>query len=57
MKKEKVDTEKLNEAITIGNKILKLTYALIIIALMGGTIFLLRTFKYISNYWYVIRCY
>ena len=43
MKKEKVDTEKLNEAITIGNKILKLTYALIIIALMGGTIFLLRT--------------
>ena len=43
MKKEKVDTEKLNEAITIGNKILKLTYALIIIALMGGTKFLLRT--------------
>lgn len=43
MKKEKVDTEKLNEAITIGNKILKLTYALIIIALIGGTIFLLRT--------------
>ncbi len=43
MKKDEIDTKKLNEAITTGNKILNLTYALIIIALIGGSIYLLRT--------------
>lgn len=43
MKKDKIDTEKLNDAIDTGNKILRLTYVLIIIALIGGSIYLLRT--------------
>lgn len=43
MKKEKVNIEELNEAITTGNKILKLSYFVMVIALIGGIIFLLRT--------------
>ncbi len=43
IRREKVNVEELNEAITTGNKILKLCYALMIIAIIGGCIFLLRT--------------
>ena len=43
MKKEKINVDELNEVIDTGNKILKLSYFVMVIALIGGIIFLLRT--------------
>ena len=36
MKKEKINVDELNEVIDTGNKILKLSYFVMVIALIGG---------------------
>lgn len=43
MKKDKLNVEELNEVIDTGNKILKLSYVFMLIALIVGVIYLLRT--------------
>lgn len=42
MKKDKLNVEELNEVITTGNKIFKLCYAVLIILLIAGGIYILR---------------
>ena len=43
MKKEKINVDELNEVIDTGNKILKLSYIFMLLALIAGIIYLLRT--------------
>lgn len=43
MKKDKLNVEELNDVIDTGNKILKLSYVFMLIALIVGVIYLLRT--------------
>ena len=43
MKKEKINVDELNEVIDTGNKILKLSYIFMLLALITGIIYLLRT--------------
>ena len=43
MKKERINVDELNEVIDTGNKILKLSYIFMLLALIAGIIYLLRT--------------
>ena len=43
MKKDKINVDELNEVIDTGNKILKLSYICMLLALIAGIIYLLRT--------------
>ena len=45
MKKEKINVEELNSAIKTGSRVLNLFYFMLIVLLIGGVTFLLKTWK------------
>ena len=45
MKKEKINVEELNSAIKTGSRVLNLFYFMLIVLLIGGVTFLLKTWN------------